>query len=42
MKKVVSFVVLVLAISGIVGLTIYTLSNKGIRKDVQEKVNRRK
>ncbi len=38
MKKVVCFIVLVLAIGGISFLTIYTLNHKEIRKDVKEKV----
>ncbi len=41
MKKVVSFVVLVLVMSSIIILTIYTLNNKGVKEDVQGKVGRK-
>lgn len=38
MKRVICLVVLVLALSGIIGFTVYTLNHKGIKKEVENKI----
>jgi len=38
MKRVISLVVLVIALSGIISFTIYTLNHKGIKEEVETKV----
>ncbi len=40
MKKVVSFIILVLAIGGISFLTVYTLNHREVKEDIKEKINR--
>ncbi len=41
MKKIVCLIVLILALGSITFLTVYTLSNKGVKENVVDKVNRK-
>lgn len=40
MKKIVSIIILILALTGIIGVTVYTLNHKGVREEVEPKVHK--